>query len=183
MPYLTRSPGLTAHRYFSALHPVNCSHMKLSLRLPNWTTFMFRILSVGNDPRLLATRAAVLRYTGAEVDAADARSARREVILHRYDLLILCHSVSMEDASDLKQMCRSYSPESRTLLLGADIRNDAKPIESDGTLRSLEGPIALIREVSAWMRYAAVSTAYGPVTIDSVRNADLSLIRRSYDHT
>ena len=136
---------------------------------------MFRILSVGNDPRLLATRAAVLRHTGAEVDSVDARSARRAVILRRYDLLILCHSVSMEDASDLKQMCRSYWPDSRTLLLGADIRRDAKPIDSDSTLRSLEGPVALIREVSGWMRYAAE-----PKKIVSFTTA---LVRRSYGHT
>jgi hypothetical protein len=131
---------------------------------------MFRILSVGNDPCLLATRAAVLRYTGAEVDSADARSARRAVILGRYDLLILCHSVSTEDASDLKHMCRSYWPESRTLLLGSDIRRDAKPIDSDSTLRSLEGPVALIREVSGWMRYAAE-----PQRIESFS----ALVRRS----
>jgi hypothetical protein len=136
---------------------------------------MFRILSVGNDPWLLETRAAVLLYTGAEVDSADARSARRVVILRRYDLLILCHSVSMEDASDLKQMCRSYWPESRTLLLGADIRRDAKPIDSDSTLRSLEGPVALIRKVSGWMHHAAE-----PKNIESFSTA---VARRSYWHT
>jgi hypothetical protein len=131
---------------------------------------MFSILSVGNDPWLLETRAAVLRYTGAEVDSADARSARRAVILHRYDLLILCHSVSMEDASDLKQMCRSHWPESRTLLLGADIRSDAKPIDSDSTLRSLEGPVALIKEVSGWMHSAAEPK--------DIKNVSTALVRR-----
>jgi hypothetical protein len=135
---------------------------------------MFRILSVGNDPCLLATRAAVLRYTGAEVDSADARSACRVVILRRYDLLILCHSVSMEDASDLKHMCRSYWPESRTLLLGADIRRDAKPIDCDSTLRSLEGPVALIREVSGWMHCAAK-----PKKIDSFSTAPSTKVVRA----
>ncbi|HTF65948.1 MAG TPA: hypothetical protein VK638_24990 [Edaphobacter sp.] len=116
---------------------------------------MFRILSVGNDSSLLESRAALLRYTGAKVDSADVLAARSAAMLRRYDLLILCQSVSMRDAAELSEICRFRGPETRTLLLGADIREDAMQINADAKLNSLEGPSALINEVSGWMRRAS----------------------------
>jgi DNA-binding response OmpR family regulator len=115
---------------------------------------MFRILSVGNDSTLLESRAALLRYTGAKVDSADVLTARSAAMLRKYDLLILCQSVPMRDAAELHEICRFRAPQTRTLLLGADIREDAMQINADGRLNSLEGPTALINEVSGWMRRA-----------------------------
>jgi DNA-binding response OmpR family regulator len=116
---------------------------------------MFRILSVGNDSTLLQSRAALLGYTGAKVDSADVLNARSVAMLRRYELLILCQSVPMRDAMELHEICRFRNPQSRTLLLGADMREDAMEIDSDGRLNSLEGPTALINEVSGWMRRAS----------------------------
>jgi DNA-binding response OmpR family regulator len=113
---------------------------------------MFRILSVGNDSTLLESRAALLRYTGAEVDSADVPAARRAAMLRKYDLLLLCQSVPLRDAAELHEICRFRAPEVKTLLLGADIREDAMQINADGRLNSLDGPTALINEVSGWMR-------------------------------
>jgi hypothetical protein len=116
---------------------------------------MFRILSIGNDSVLLASRAALLRYTGATVDSADVLTARSAAMLRDYDLLILCQSVPMREAAELHEICRFRSPQIRTLLLGADIREDAMQIDADGRLNSLAGPTALIIEVSGWMRRAS----------------------------
>lgn len=113
---------------------------------------MFRILSVGNDSTLLESRAALLRHTGARVDSADVLTARSAAMLRKYDLLILCQSVPLRDAVELHEICRFQDPHTRTLLLGADIRDDAMQINADGKLNSLAGPTALINEVSGWMR-------------------------------
>jgi hypothetical protein len=113
---------------------------------------MFRILSVGNDSTLLESRAALLRYTGAEVDSADVLTARSAAMLRKYDLLLLCQSVPLRDAAELHEICRFRAPQVKTLLLGADIREDAMQINVDGRLNSLDGPTALINEVSGWMR-------------------------------
>jgi hypothetical protein len=53
---------------------------------------MFRILSVGNDRMLLESRAALLRYAGAEVDAADVQAARSTAMFRRYDLPICANA-------------------------------------------------------------------------------------------
>jgi DNA-binding response OmpR family regulator len=116
---------------------------------------MFRILSVGNDRMLLETRAALLRHTGAEVDAADVQAARSTAMFRQYDLLILCQSVPMLDADELSEICRFRCPETKILLLGADIREDETEINADSTMCSLEGPTALIDKVSGWMRRAS----------------------------
>ena len=100
---------------------------------------MFRILSVGNDSALLESRAALLRYTGAIVDSADVPTARSAALLREYDLLILCQSVPLRDAAELHEICRFRAPHTKTLLLGADLREDAMQIHADGTLNSLEG--------------------------------------------
>jgi hypothetical protein len=116
---------------------------------------MFRILSVGNDRTLLESRAALLRYTGAEVDSVDVQAARSTAMFRKYDLLILCQSVSMLDADELSEICRFRCRETKVLLLGADIREDETQINADGKLYSLEGPTALIDKVSGWMRRAS----------------------------
>lgn len=115
---------------------------------------IFRILSVGNDPGLLASRAAVLRYAGAEVESADVPTALSSAMLRRYDLLVLCHSVSTHAADELSEIFRVHWPESKILLLGADIREDVTPIKFESKLSFQEGPAALINKVSGWMRQA-----------------------------
>src|SRR3954454_23353868 len=55
---------------------------------------MLRILSVGSDSRLLATRAAVLSKTGAAVVSGNPIEALK--ILDRdetFDLVVLCHTI------------------------------------------------------------------------------------------
>ena len=116
---------------------------------------MFRILSVGNDSTLLESRAALLRYTGAKVDSADVLTARSAAILLEYDLLVLCQSVPFGDAAEFHEICRFRAPQTKTLLLGAEVREDAMQINADGRVNSLEGPTALINEVSRWMRRAS----------------------------
>ena len=62
---------------------------------------MRSILSISQDERLLLTRNAVLRRTDAEVIAARANEAKKILKTRRFDLVVLCHSLSPEETMEI----------------------------------------------------------------------------------
>lgn len=62
---------------------------------------MLRILSVGDDPDLLSTRAELLRLTGAEVVKCRGRDAAKTLETESFDLVVLCHTLSEQEARDV----------------------------------------------------------------------------------
>ena len=62
---------------------------------------MRTILTISQDKLLLATRAAVLRRTNAAVVAATATEAKKILQSRKFDLVVLCHSLSPEEMLEI----------------------------------------------------------------------------------
>ena len=62
---------------------------------------MRTILTISQDEMLLATRAAVLRKTNAEVVAATASEAKKILKSRQFDLVVLCHSLNSEETLEI----------------------------------------------------------------------------------
>ena len=62
---------------------------------------MLRILAIGDDLELLATRAELLRLTSAEVVKCRGRDAHRHLETQAFDLVVLCHTINEGEALDV----------------------------------------------------------------------------------
>jgi hypothetical protein len=65
---------------------------------------MRTILAISQDDSLLITRAAVLRKTNAEVIAAKANEAKKILESRRFDLVVLCHTLSPEETLEIASL-------------------------------------------------------------------------------
>jgi DNA-binding response OmpR family regulator len=65
---------------------------------------MRTILSVSQDDALLSTRTAVLRQTDAEVIAAKPNEAKKILRKRRFDLVVLCHSLSLQQTLEIASL-------------------------------------------------------------------------------
>jgi DNA-binding response OmpR family regulator len=80
---------------------------------------MQAILLVGADEMLLKTRSAVLSTTGTEVVSSDATSSLAMLAERKFDLAVLCHSLTPEASTPLAKAMRGGSPRTRILQLVA----------------------------------------------------------------
>jgi hypothetical protein len=76
---------------------------------------MLAILLIGEDLRLLATRAAVLRKVDAEVDLGRPEEFTARMTARRYDLLVLCHTLREKDSEAITTLAHQGWPEVRIL--------------------------------------------------------------------
>jgi len=76
---------------------------------------MPKILLAGNDFRLLGTRAAVLGKTGASVVCCSASETREIIKTEKFDLVVLCHTLSDQEADQIIATVRRLWPQARTL--------------------------------------------------------------------
>jgi DNA-binding response OmpR family regulator len=67
---------------------------------------MRTILSISQDEELLLSRSEVLRLTDAKVIAARAAEAKKILKERRFDLVVLCHSLSSEDTLEIVGLAR-----------------------------------------------------------------------------
>jgi DNA-binding response OmpR family regulator len=67
---------------------------------------MLSILAVGRDERLLNTRAAVLRLSHADVVQALPDQALKMLQTVQFDLVVLCHSVSRSESTEVADLAR-----------------------------------------------------------------------------
>jgi CheY-like chemotaxis protein len=115
---------------------------------------MSKILLAGNDFRLLATRAAVLAKTPASVSVTCCNAWEAMMVLESesFDLVVLCHSLSTQQTSDITARVHQRLPKARILLVVSNIASDAlhSGIKFDAT--SPPDPIHLIRETSELLR-------------------------------
>ena len=80
---------------------------------------MQAILLVGADEMLLKTRSAVLRTTGTEVVCSDMASSPAMLAERKFDLAVLCHSLTPEVSTPLAESIRAGWPRTRILQLVA----------------------------------------------------------------
>ncbi len=103
------------------------------------------ILSLGNDYKLLETRAAVLQMTGCDVVSALPRQASRLLSDKRFSLAIFGHTLLDTEAAELALLARRSNPNTKLLLCCFDPRPPAFQQLFDAMVESWTGPAALLR--------------------------------------
>lgn len=91
---------------------------------------MPKILLAGQDDRLLETRAAVLKGTGATVISCRSGEALDAVKSEVPDLVVLCHSLAVDDAELMADRIRDCCPTARILLVLSEVGPD-KPYRDE----------------------------------------------------
>ena len=70
---------------------------------------MRTILSICQDEKLHLTRTAVLRRSNAEVIAAKAHEAKKILKTRRFDLVVLCHSLSPAQTLEIASLAHDQT--------------------------------------------------------------------------
>ena len=78
---------------------------------------MARILLVGEDSSLLATRAEVLKRTGANITCVSTHQAKPLLESESFDIIVLCHSLPETVSSELVEVVNRGWPEMKILLV------------------------------------------------------------------
>jgi CheY-like chemotaxis protein len=109
---------------------------------------MQNILLVGQDSRLLLTRAAVLRKTEANVICCSASQAMEFVESEPLDLVVLCHSLMEADAEMIAEKIHRRSQKPRVLLVVSDPGRKMPYQDSKFDATSLPDPTELIAQAT-----------------------------------
>ncbi len=109
---------------------------------------MPKILLVGQDFRLLATRAAVLAKTHASVACCNAVEAMKVLESETFDLVVLCHSLAEKQTVEITNAVHRRWPVTRILLVVSNVGQERfyKDIAFDAT--SLPEPNRLIHRAA-----------------------------------
>ena len=109
---------------------------------------MPKILLTGQDVRLLETRAAVLRKTGAEVIYCDGSQVLNIMETEKPDLFVLCHSLMAVEADVIADKVHASCPGARILLVVSQMIAEKQYADAkfDGT--SLPEPVRLIKRAT-----------------------------------
>lgn len=110
-----------------------------------------RILIVGDDFRLLATRAAVLAKTGASTVCCTASEMMRDLAREHFDLVVLCHSLSDRDAREVTIVAGRWWPQARVLSILSTM--EAANYSGEGSDALLPSdPNGLVRQVATLLQ-------------------------------
>lgn len=82
---------------------------------------MSKILLAGNDSKLLATRAAVLAQTHANVTCCIALEALEALDRESFDLVVLCHSLTPSQAAAITERVHQRQPKISVLLVASGV--------------------------------------------------------------
>ncbi len=75
-------------------------------------------LQFGKDSSLLESRGAILETTGLTVvNAHSVGQCTRELLSRSFDLIVLCHSASMEEREQISTFVHQRSPSTPVLLI------------------------------------------------------------------
>ena len=105
------------------------------------------LLCVSRDPGLLETRAAVLARSGCAVVSAGPEEAYALAATRRFDLAVLGHTLTDEEAAALAMRLRSGSPRIKLLATCRRTRCAEARALFDALVESGDGPVALLAAV------------------------------------
>lgn len=114
---------------------------------------MSKILLAGNDQRLLKTRAAVLARTQASVIYCNPAEAMKQLEGESIDLIVLCHSLTEKQISDLTELTHQKLPSARILRVVSDLREERPANGNDFYATSSYDPAGLIRRTSELLQH------------------------------
>jgi hypothetical protein len=109
---------------------------------------MYRILLAGQDPRLLATRAAVLNRISEHVVSCNASGALRFLESESPNLVVLCHSLSMEDAERIADKAHERGSGTRVLMVVSEVYPERRPRDDKFDAVTLPKPARLIERTT-----------------------------------
>lgn len=109
---------------------------------------MPKILLVGQDSRLLETRAAVLAKIKATVVCQEPAESLEILEREIFDLVVLCHSLTEKQVGEVTDVVRRRWPKTKILLVVSNLSQERfhKGIEFDAT--SSPEPNRLIRRTA-----------------------------------
>jgi DNA-binding response OmpR family regulator len=133
---------------------------------------MPKILLVGEDLRLLGTRAAVLGKTGAEVACCSGLEARNILERECFDLVVFCHTLTDRKSAELTGIIQRRWPDTRILTVVSDVAQERlyRGVEFEAT--SSSDPSRLIRRV--WELLQGLPNH----RIEEIRNEDILVKQR-----
>ena len=110
---------------------------------------MPKILLIGDDFRLLATRAALLTKTGASTVCCNPAEMQKDLGRETFDLAVLCHSLSEEAAHEAVGYVHRRWPEAKIFLVESSVllEKTFDGVALDGTISSTPG--TLLEQMSA----------------------------------
>jgi len=109
---------------------------------------MPKILLAGQDVRLLETRAAVLKKTGAEVLYCTQSYVLDVLVSEKPDLVVLCHSLGRGDAEALADKIRVCSPKTRVLMVVSQGSEEKQYQDAKFDAMILPEPVRLIKRAT-----------------------------------
>lgn len=80
---------------------------------------MGTILAIGNDDGLLTSRAALLRRVTSEVTASGYAAAVELLKIRSFDLVVLCHTLSLKQTREITALCDQKKPKAPILKIVA----------------------------------------------------------------
>jgi hypothetical protein len=123
-----------------------------------------KILLIGDDFRLLATRAAVLTKTGASTVCCNAAEMQKDLDGESFHLAVLCHSLSEEDARKAAALVRQRWPAAKVFLIESSVSLDKTfdGVALDGMISST--PSALLAQTVALLAALPKAGVHGAVS-------------------
>lgn len=116
------------------------------------------ILVYGRDLKLLQTRCMLLQMTGSKVLSAGVLTEAQQLLTEEHpDLLILCHTVSPDDASRLLSAPGTMSLRTRTVVLTAGGKKSSGFSGSEA-VDVLDGPGVLLDRVTELLGQPALAS-------------------------
>ncbi len=113
---------------------------------------MPKILLAGQDVRLLETRAAVLRKTGAEVVYCEGSQVGNIVVSEMPDLVVLCHSLLEVEAEAIADKVHECCPKARVLLVVSQMADERQNGDAKFDATSLSEPRRLVMRATELLR-------------------------------
>jgi len=105
---------------------------------------VYKILLAGQDPRLLATRAAVLKKISDHVVSCNALEALKFLESETPNLVVLCHSLSVEDADRIADKAHERREGTRVLMVVSELNPERMHRDAKFDATSLPEPSRLI---------------------------------------
>jgi CheY-like chemotaxis protein len=102
-----------------------------------------KILLIGDDFRLLATRAALLTKTGASTVCCSSAEMEKGLEGESFDLAVLCHSLSEENARKAARLVHQRWPTAKVFLVESSVFLDKTfdGVALDGVISSTPGAL------------------------------------------
>jgi|SRR5438270_6384895 len=119
---------------------------------------MCRILLAGNDSRLLATRAAVLAKTGADVVYSNPMETLEILDRETFDLVVLCHTLAEEEVAVFADKVHQKIPGAKILMVTSELGGYGMHADSKIDATSMPEPahlVALAKELLQVGSYAS----------------------------